>query len=199
MSTKIDLLADVEAPPSSELGAVAEMAAKINKLEGEIVSLESSLRQKKQELKVLAEQDLPDLMQELNIRDFTLNDGSKVEVKDVIQASIPSQTAIDRQKDESARAELLVLQQQCFAWLRENGGGDLIKNAVEVQFGRNEDVAADAFVTNLREQRMNYKRATSVHPASLNSFMRERLSDGKEVPMDLFRVYTGRRANIKRS
>jgi hypothetical protein len=197
MSTDIDLLMDV-APASQELGAVADMAQRMNDLEAEILQLEETIKQKKQELKMLAEHDLPDLMQELNIRSFELNDGSKVEVKDVIQASIPSSSSIERQKEESVRAELLVLQAQCFDWLRSNGGADLIKSSVEVQFGRDEDAIATAFTESLRDQHLNYKRATSVHPQTLNSFMRERLSDGKEVPMDLFRIYTGRRANIRR-
>jgi len=197
MSTDIDLLMDV-APASTELGAVADMAQRMVNLEAEIERMEELLKQKKQDLKVLAENDLPDLMQELNIRSFELNDGSKVDVKDVIQASIPSQGAIDRAKEESVRTELLLLQQQCFEWLRANGGGDLIKSAVEVQFGRDEDEAANAFTAALRDQHLNYKRATSVHPQTLNSFMKERLTEGRDVPMELFRVYTGRRANIRR-
>ena len=67
---KIDLLEDV-APASNELGAVADMANQMLELQNEINRLEESLKQKKQDLTKLAEQDLPDLMQELNVRDFT--------------------------------------------------------------------------------------------------------------------------------
>jgi len=195
--TDIDLLEDV-APASNELGAIADMAQKMFDLENEINLLEESLKAKKQDLKMLAEQDLPDLMQELNIKDFTLNNGSKIEVKDVIQASVPSQGAIDRAKDPEVKEELKILQQQCFGWLRENGLGDLIKSNVEVQFGRNEDDACNAFTEELREKKLYYKRAVGVHPASLNATLKERLSEGKDVPIEMFRVYMGRRANIRR-
>jgi hypothetical protein len=194
---KIDLLEDV-APSSNEIGAIADMAQRMLEIENEINRLDELLKQKKQDLKLLAEQDLPDLMQELNIRDFTLSNGAKVSVKDVITASVPSQGAIDRAKDESKKAELAMLQQQCFDWLRAHNAGDLIKSNVEVQFGRDEDDACSAFVNKLRESQIYYKRAVGVHPQVLNSFVRERMSEGKEVPMEMFRVYAGRRANIRR-
>ena len=191
--TDIDLLEDV-APASNELGAIADLAQRMFDLENEINKLEESLKQKKQDLKMLAEQDLPDLMQELNIKDFTLNNGAKVEVKDVIQGSVPSQGAIDRIKDEYEKEAMRILQQQCFDWLRDNGLGDLIKSNVEVQFGRNEDDKCNAFTEELREKKL----AVGVHPASLNATLRERLSEGKDVPIEMFRVYMGRRANIRR-
>ena len=195
--SKIDLLEDV-APSSNEIGAVADMAQRVLDLEDEINRLEDALKQKKQDLKVLAEQDLPELMQELNIKDFTLSNGAKVEIKDVIQASVPSQGSIDRAKTEDQRVELQMLQQQCFEWLRAQGAGDIIKSNVEVQFGRNEDDACNAFTDELRERQIYYKRAVGVHPQTLNSFIKERMSEGKEVPMEMFRIYAGRRANIRR-
>lgn len=195
--TDIDLLEDV-APASNELGAIADVAQRMFNLEDEIKQLEEALKQKKQNLKTLAEQDLPDLMQELNIKNFTLSNGAKVEVKDVISASVPSQGAIDRVKDEDEREAMRMLQQQCFGWLRENGLGDLIKSNVEVQFGRNEDDACNEFTEELRERKLYYKRAVGVHPSSLNATFKERMGEGKDVPVEMFRVYMGRKANIRR-
>jgi len=194
--TDIDLLEDV-APASNELGAIANLAEMMKVVEDEINLHESLLKQKKQELKKLAEQDLPELMQELNIKNFTMSNGSKVEVKDVISASVPSQGAIDRAKDDH-KQELEILQQQCFDWLRGNGLGSIIKNSVEVQFGGSEDEACNGFTKELQDRQIYYKRALAVHPATLTSVIKERLSEGKEVPHDLFRVYTGRRATIRR-
>ena len=147
---------------------------------------------------MLAEQDLPDLMQELNLKDFTLKNGAKVEVKEVISGSVTSQGAIDRAKEEDKRVELQMLQQQCFDWLRANGGGALIKSNVEVQFGKDEDEACNKFTKRLRDEKLYYKRAVGVHPATLNKFIQERLGEGKDVPLEMFRVYTGRKANIRR-
>ena len=162
----INLLDDV-APASNELGAIADMAQQMYDLQTEIIQAEESLKRKKQDLTKLAEQSLPDLMQELNIKDFTLNNGAKIKVEDIVSASIPSAGSIERAKG-TERIELQVRQDQCFDWLRANNGGDLIKNNVEVQFGRQEDNECDQF------------------------------AKGKSIPHDLFKVYTGRKAKIRR-
>jgi len=193
---KIDLLDDV-APASNEIGAVADMASRMLNLQEEIIRSEEALKQKKQALTKLAEQDLPDLMMELNIKDFTLSNGAKVEVNDIISGSVPAAGAIDRAKGDD-KIDLEMRQENCFDWLRANGAGDLIKSNVEVQFGRDEDDACNTFIDELQDRHIYYKRAKAVHPGTLNSFIKERLSEGKEVPHDLFRIYTGRKAKIRR-
>jgi hypothetical protein len=193
---KIDLLDDV-APASNEIGAVADMASRMLNLQEEISRSEEALKQKKQDLTKLAEQDLPDLMMELNIKDFTLSNGAKVEVNDIISGSVPAAGAIDRAKGDD-KIDLEMRQENCFDWLRANGAGDLIKSNVEVQFGRDEDDACNSFIDELQDRQIYYKRAKAVHPGTLNSFIKERLSEGKEVPHDLFRIYTGRKAKIRR-
>jgi hypothetical protein len=195
---EIDLLADVAPASNKEIGALADLAQKMVDLENQIERDEELLKQKKQNLRMLAEHDIPDMMQELNMRSFELTNGFSLEVKPIIQATIPSSGAIERAKEESVRAELIVLQQQCFNWLRENGGADLIKSAVEVKFGRGEEQDCKNFTDQLRDHNLNYKQATAVHPQTLNGFIKERMEAGKDVPMELFRVFTGRRANIKK-
>ena len=194
---KIDLLEDVAPSSDNEIGAMADMASRMLDLQDEINRTEELLKQQKQDLQKLAEQDLPDLMQELNIKDFTLSNGAKVQVYDFISGTVPSAGAIDRAKGDD-RVNMEIRQQHCFDWLRSNGAGDLIKNNVEVQFGRNEDDACDEFAIELSSRAINYKRSVGVHPSTLNSFIKERMSEGKEVPHDLFKIYTGRRAKIRR-
>jgi len=193
----INLLEDV-APASEDLGAVVDMALAMQALEEAIASTEESLKQMKQELTRLAEQGLPDLMQNLRIQEFTLDNGNKVEVQDVISASVPSQTAIDRCKTEEDKLEMKLRLEQCLAWLRENGAGDIIKSNVEVRFGKDEDERANEFCKSIVDRGLVYKRAIGVHPGTLTSFIKEQLSVGKNIPHELFRVYSGRKAIIKR-
>jgi hypothetical protein len=192
----INLLDDV-APASNELGAIADLAQQMFDLEEEISAIELSLKQKKQDLNKLANQDLPDLMQELNIKDFSLNNGAKVKVEDVVSASVPSQSSIIRAKGDD-KAELEIRQQQCFEWLRANGGAELIKSNVEVQFGRDEDALCNEFTQELKNRSLHYKRAMGVHPATINSFIKEKIDNGQNIPRDLFKVYEGRRAKIRK-
>ena len=192
----IDLLEDV-APASKDLGAVAEIADKMEHSVHRIADLEKAIKAEKQNFRKLSEEELPDLMQQLNIRSFTLSNGSHVEVTDVISGSIPSQGAIDKAKDDD-KGMLEMRQQECFDWLRGNGGGDIIKNNVEVQFSKEEDQECNAFVSKLRTDEMAFKRSTGVHQKQLNKFLGETVSQGKEVPHELFKIYSGRKATIRR-
>jgi len=194
--SEINLLDDV-APASNELGAIADMAQQMYNIQEEIMQLDMSLKQKKQDLNKLANQDLPDLMQELNVKDFTLNNGAKVTVEDVISASIPSNGAIIKATGHD-KEELLSRQQGCFDWLRANGGADLIKSNVEIQFGRDEDKICNEFVEELETKNLFYRRATGVHPQTITSFLKEMISEGKNIPRDLFKLFEGRRAKIRR-
>tara|TARA_R100000388_G_scaffold38413_1_gene29662 strand:- start:912 stop:1499 length:588 start_codon:yes stop_codon:yes gene_type:complete len=194
--SEINLLDDV-APASNELGAISDMAQQMYDLQEEIMKMELSLKQKKQDLDKLATQDLPDLMQELNLKNFTLNNGAKVLVDDVLSGSIPSASSILRAKGED-KMEKEMRQEQCFDWLRANGGSDLIKSNVEVQFGRDEDQLCNDFTKELQDRSIHYRRAVGVHPATLNSFLKEKIESGANVPRDTFKLFEGRKAKIRR-
>jgi len=193
----INLLEDV-APTSNSLGAITDMGQRMFDLEREIDSLENLLKEKKQSLTKLAEQDLPDLMQELNVKEFTLNNGAKCEIQDITSGSIPSASAIARAKTDEDKNELEVRQQQCFDWLRSTGNGSLIRSNVEVQFGRDEDKLCNDFTKELQDRSIHYRRAVGVHPATLNSFLKEKIENGSNVPRDTFKLFEGRKAKIRR-
>ena len=196
MKEHINLLEDV-APASNELGAIAEAAQRAQILRDEIDELMRQVKEKEQRLKSLTEQEMPDLMQELNVKDFTLTDGSKVGLVDIVSASIPSAGAIDRAKGDN-REELYERQQQCFDWLRDNGGGELIKSSVEVQFGKGEDGSCTEFKKELRDKKIFYRDSMGVHPQSLKAFIAECLGRGINVPSDIFKLYTGQKVQIRR-
>jgi hypothetical protein len=76
----------------------------------------------------LTDELLPAAMEELGMRSFTLEDGAKVEVRQLYGASIP----IPRKAE-------------AFEWLRNQGFDDIIKNSVTCVFGRGEDDKASSF------------------------------------------------------
>ena len=91
----INLLEDV-APASNSLGAVTDMGQRMHDMMYEIAELEDLLKEKKSKLLRLQTIDLPDLMQETNLKDFTLNNGERVVIREYVKASIPSNSAIDK-------------------------------------------------------------------------------------------------------
>ena len=185
------------APASNELGAIAEAAQRVLILQDEINALREQLKDKEQTLRQLTETEMPDLMQELNVKDFTLTDGSQVKLTDIVNASIPSAGAIERAKGDN-KEELYERQQQCFDWLRSHGGGELIKSNVEVQFGKGEDESCTVFKKELRDKKIFYRDSMGVHPQTLKAFIGECLGRGIKVPNDIFKLYTGQKVQIRR-
>ena len=95
------------------LKTVAEIAREVNEKEKKIFNLEQELKDRKKELLKLTDEELPNILNELGISSFKLEDGSTISVKQTYGASI---------KVENRPA--------AYQWLRENGYDDIIKNQV---------------------------------------------------------------------
>jgi hypothetical protein len=161
--------------------SIAVIARRIRDAEDEIAKAEEFLKKRKAELLKLTDEDLPAVFEELGVKSFTLDDGSKVEVKPLYGASIPV-----ARKDEA------------FEWLREHGHDDLIKNNVVCSFGRGEDEKAQAFARDALERGLAPTQKQEVHAGTLKAWVRERVEGGESFPMELFGAFIGQRAVIKK-
>jgi hypothetical protein len=52
-------------------------------------------------------------------------------------------------------------------------------------------------VQSLKQKGLDPAVKESVHPQTLNAFVKEQLTSGKDLPADLFGVYVGSRAKLK--
>lgn len=162
------------------LSSVAGLVRRQLALESDIESLEELLKQRKEELRQVAEDLLPSALEEYGLKELRMDDGSTVSVQTFYGASIP--------KDRTEEA---------FNWLRTNDFGDLIKNTVSVSFGRNEDNVAKSVASELRSQGYATSQKEWVEPMTLKAFVKEQIELGRAVPSDLFGVFTGRKTKIK--
>lgn len=119
----------VEKVDQDGLKSVAGISRQILQTETTIDDLSSNSRRQKQLLK-LTDEELPAMLNEMGISRFTLDDGSEVVVKQTFGGSIT----------QANKAE-------AFAWLRDHGHDDIIKNTISVRFGRGEDDQATEFLT----------------------------------------------------
>ena len=196
MSSANDILAEMESDSTSDeskldgltpknsqrMRSMAEIARAIGNKEAEIGDLEDLLKSKKEELRRQSEEELPSMMAELGINSFELDDGSKVTVRDLYGGyiSVPNRDA-------------------AYEWLRENNYDDIIKNIIAVQFGRGEDQEAEKYLKILEGHGLLPEQNTSIHPSTLKAWVKERMENGDQFPMDLFGAFVGQRAVVKRS
>ena len=160
------------------------LSAQVTKLQGledELASKETELKKLKKNIELISGEVIPTMMQEMNISTLKLADGSAVEVKPIYGASI----SIDKKEE-------------AFNWLRTNGLGDLIKNEVIVSFGRNEDAKAAEYAVLAQGKGYQPIHKLKVEPMTLKALVRERIESGKDMPTELFNVFSGNRTKITR-
>jgi hypothetical protein len=174
------IASSVEKVDQQGLRNVAEIARDIRAKEAEIADLEETLKEQKKALLKLTDEDMPATLAEIGISSFSLDDGSTVEVRQTYGASI-----------------LVENKPAAYEWLREHGYDDIIKNTVSCNFGRGEDDLAGAFRAFAEQQGYSPEQKTEIHPQTLRAFIRERVEEGDDFPMELFGAWVGQRAVIK--
>ena len=171
----------VEQVGNNEVAAIADLCKRANEKKELITKMEEELKQLKKELLKITDEDIPDTMTEIGVSEYKFIDGSSVTLKPTYGAHIS-----EANKEEA------------FQWLRDNKCDDIIKNTVSVQFGREEDEKALAFKELVKEQKYEPEQVTKIHPQTLVAFIKERIEKGLEIPNNLFGVWAGQRAVIKK-
>jgi hypothetical protein len=167
---------------NEDLSTLTGFAEAIIKQDAFVKELDEKLKEEKKKLLKMTDEDLPALMTEANSMEFTLLDGSKVTIKPQYGASI---------KVDNRPA--------AFEWLREHGHDDIIKNTVSCQFGRGEDDLASSFKAFAEKEGYVPSQTEKIEPMSLRAFVKERVENGDEFPMELFGAYVGQRAVITKA
>lgn len=125
-------------------------------------------------LRRIQERELPELMEKLELVEFTMNNGIKIKLSEIIRASIP--------KGSEAPA---------FAWLEEHNHGGLIKREIKIEFGKGDEKWANKFERDCaqRKKPLNLARKKMVHAGTLTAFVKEQLREGEPIPQDIFGVF----------
>ena len=170
------------APSDSVLAQLSLLASEQQHVEERILEIEKQLEGEKIRLRHLSEVQIPELMDQAGVADFTTREGVKIKVAETIRGSIPLATA-----------------GEAMAWLETNGYERLIKRKFLIEFGKDEEGWANKFASDLakRKRQLKHEVTRAVHPSTLQAFVREQLAEGRDFPMDLFGVYRQRKAKIE--
>lgn len=162
-----------------EMQNIIDLAQQQIKTERNIVRIEEELKHAKAHLAQISEIDLPAQMEDLGLPEFKLPDGVKIQVSEKIRASV----SIERRPAATQ-------------WLEEHNAGGLLKTEVVVPFGRGEIEEAKELVKKLMENNRLANLERTVHPQTLNAYVREQLAEGKDIPVDLFGISRQRVSKI---
>ena len=166
---------------TENIQSLADQVDKLNELQKRIELQEDNLKNSKKQFEYLSAEVIPTMMAEMGLSHLKLMDGSSVDVKPNYSASIT-----------------IANKDAAFQWLRDNGLGDIIKNEISVSFGRNEDNKAADYAVLASEHGYQPTQKLKVEPMTLKALVRERMENGKEMPVELFNVFVGNKTTIKR-
>lgn len=130
---------------------------------------ELELKNAKERARTLREETIPSAMQELGLEKLTLSTGQEITIKQDVYASIPKS---DKEK--------------AFQWLQDNGFGGLIKLDVNTKFNREDGLAAADLYNELSAKGLVTSLTQNVNTQTLKAFLREQISKGANIPLDLF-------------
>tara|TARA_S200002703_G_scaffold12173_1_gene10850 strand:- start:7446 stop:8000 length:555 start_codon:yes stop_codon:yes gene_type:complete len=158
---------------------LAEQVKKLQDLNNAIVVTEEQVKELKRQADKISQEVIPTMMQEMNLASLKLADGSALEVKPTVLASIWAD-----KKDEA------------YKWLQDNGYGELIKNEITVAFGTKENAKAQQYAVLAQGQGFEPSQKLKVEPSTLRGMIRERIEAGLDVPSDIFNVFSGHKTKI---
>ena len=166
-------------------GGVQSLADQVERLEAmqqQLEIQEEAIKEKKKQIQHISGEVIPTMMSEMGLAELKLHDGSHLKVSTSYKAHI-----------SEANKEM------AYNWLRENGLGDIIKNEISVSFGRNEDNKAADYAELAKSNGFQPTQKMKVEPMTLKALVRERIEAGKEMPTEIFGVFSENKTTIKRS
>lgn len=198
---EIDITEDINTSStisSAELSQITEKAERLIQIEKAMDLLAERAKELSSEYKLIQNVTLPALMEELGLAEFKLNSGDSVSIKPIIAASIPTQKAVDTEKDPDKHIELKLKFETAMAYLEKNGGASLIKTNVTAALPAGSVKLARAAVKALKALKIETEVRKGVHPGALNSWCKEKIENGTELDFDVLGIYSGKQAQVKK-
>ena len=167
---------------TDNIQSLADQVEKLESLNTRLQLQEDNIKNTKKDIERISGEVIPTMMTEMGLSELKLQDGSHLKVATSYRATISEAN-----------------KEAAFNWLRNNGLGDIIKNEISVSFGRNEDNKAANYAELAKGQGFQPTQKMKVEPMTLKALVRERIEAGKEMPTEIFGVFSENKTTIKRN
>ena len=162
--------------------SLADQVEKLEDLEARLRLQEDEIKGTKAQIQKVSGDIIPTMMSEMGLAELKLHDGSHLKVSTSYRATITEAN-----------------KEAAFNWLRENGLRDIFKNEISVSFGKNEDNKAADYAELARGQGLQPTQKMKVESMTLKALVRERIEAGKEMPTEIFGIFSENKTTIKRN
>ncbi len=151
------------------LDELTNVAQALLEADAAVEAAEEVLKEKKAYARLLREETIPCAMQEVEMQSFKLNTGQTLRTT----MDVYSQTS------KESLAEV-------YDWLEEHNFGGLIKTEVVIEYGKGELEQAVELMQKLSDEGLAPALERGVHAQTMKAFLREQISKGADIPLDLF-------------
>lgn len=171
--------------PNNLMTVLTQLADELVDADKAVEEAERILEERKAVRKDLVENRIPTAAEGLEGR-FKLSDGRHLEVKEEIRASIAGE-----KKGPAIK------------WLDDHDYGHIVKRQIIIEFGKDSQEEVDELMSTLQEHQkktariLPIKEKFDVHHMTLTSWVKERLSEGEELPKETFGIYHQKIARVK--
>lgn len=192
VESQFDELKNLKSDNVKNLGAEVE---KLLELKKSVSDAEEKLSYLKQLLRQQETEILPELMLNLNCQIYGVED-SVVTVEPFIQCSIPGMSSINLKYGEE-RAAALEKRNAALAWLEKNNLDGIIKNEININVGRDSELKQKCLIA-LAGVGVPANVERNVNAQTLKATVKELRKKNIDIPKDLFNLYEGSIAKVKK-
>jgi len=175
---KQQVLFEVKDFKGTEMQELNRLSALLDDMTLFIEDSENKLKEMKEARRRIAEIELPELMNQMQMLDFTMQSGKKVKLNTFYDAKI---------KDKKV----------AFDYLEKQGDTAIIKDTITLSFDRGDIEKANEITEDLANKGVALARKEAVHPSTLKAYVKEAIESGANIPMEAFGIYIGNRVTIK--
>ena len=194
----IDFESDKNSATPESLKEITTMADRHAELQLLVVEEQEYMKTLSDELYRLENVSIPEAMTQAGLETFKTTSGASVSIVPFVECNLPAAGAIDKAKGEE-KEELQLRLAEGLKYIADNEGEAIIKSLILINFEKGEKEKKDATLQALVEAGHTAIAAEQVHPQTLKSWIKEKLSKGVAVPFDTFKIYSGTKAEVKLS
>jgi len=154
------------------LGKISKLADEMHDLDKKIAEQELKLKKLYSVRNQIAEEQLPELFNEVGMSELKTRSGLPLKLKNKVFTNIS--------KDRKPKA---------IAWLDKNGQGGMVKRCVIIDFDKTQTEKVQALLRLIGKGWPNNRVELDVHASTVKAFVKRRLEDGEELPLDIFGVH----------
>lgn len=163
-------------------GVLRSLADELQAAEQEIERLTKELEVANTTKRDISENRIPQATDGMEGK-FNLGDGRELQVKEEIRSSIAGEKKMP-----------------AIQWLDEHNFGHIVKREIIFEFPKGDEERCKLFIEKVQQLGMKnlvMKSNFNVHHATLNSWVKEQLKEGTELPVDVFGIFRQRVAKVK--